>query len=234
MFGSGFGPRIGTNRYDGKAGSCLRLEDDLLSITTLTLLDGTAGASIGTPVADTDYYLRDGEGHYDRLPYREFVLHGQGTITTLGTGTRVNAVTGKWGYQDVRVTAASLTTEALDASETGVDVTDGTDFSPGNTILIETEQMYVSSIATNTLTVVRAANGTTAATHSTAAAIGVYGYPAEVIDACLRLSLRRWKGRDAGADGTDGGGDVPMVAPREGEDTILRRGVWHLAYRWMV
>lgn len=233
-FGSGFGPRTGTNRYDGAAGSCVRLDDDLLSLTTATLLDGTEGTSIGTPVVDTDYYLRNGEGFYEPAPYREFLFHGEGTITTLGTGKRVHSFAGSWGYQDVRVTSASTTAEALDTSETGVDVTDGTDFSPGDTILVETEQMYVTSIATNTLTVVRAANGTTAATHDTAKAIGVYQYPSSVVDNSLRIAMRRWKGRDAGADGSDGGGDVPGTVMREGEDTILRRGLWQYAYRWIV
>ena len=233
QFGSGFGPRIGTNRYDGAAGSCIRLADDLLSVTSLSLLASTAGTSIGTPVADTDYFLRDGEGHYDHPPYREFVLHGKGTITTLGSGLRVNGITGKWGYQDVRVTSSATTSEALVTSETGVDVSSGAAFSPGQTLLVDSEQMYVSSITTNTLTVVRAANGTTAATHLTSAAIDVYQYPDEVHDDCLRLALRRWKGRDAGADGSDGGADVPGTVIREGEDTILRRGLFHLAYRWV-
>ena len=233
QFGSGFGPRLGTNRYDGAAGSCIRLADDLLSVTSLSLLASTAGSSIGTPVADTDYFLRDGEGHYDHPPYREFVLHGKGTITTLGSGLRVNGITGKWGYQDVRVTSSATTSEALDTSETGVDVSSGAAFSPGQTILIDSEQMYVSSITTNTLTVVRGANGTTAATHSTSAAIAVYQYPAKVREVCLRLALKRWKARDAGADGTDEGSGIPGT-PREGEDTIIRRSLGLLRLKEMV
>lgn len=56
--------------------------------------------------------------------------------------------------------------EALDASETGVDVDDGTAFRAGDIILVDSERMSVSSISGNTLTVVRGVIGSTAATHS--------------------------------------------------------------------
>jgi len=42
------------------------------------------------------------------------------------------------------------------------------------------------------------------------------------------VALRRWRARDAGADGMDGGGQVGVIAPREGEDLILLRTIGHL------
>lgn len=56
--------------------------------------------------------------------------------------------------------------EDLDTSETGVDVDDGTMFRAGEIILVDDEYMEISSISGNTLTVTRAALGSTAATHS--------------------------------------------------------------------
>jgi len=56
--------------------------------------------------------------------------------------------------------------EALDASETGVDVDDGSVFKVGQTIQVDSEQMYISGKSTNTLTVTRGYNGSTAATHT--------------------------------------------------------------------
>ena len=232
-FGSGFGPRTGTNKYDGVGGSALRLRDDLLTVTSITIRPSTASATTSTPTVDTDYYLLDGEDGYGPAPYRKILLHGQGTITAFGSGFRVTDVAGTWGYQNVTVTSSATTSEALDTSETGVDVSSGAAFSPGQTILIDTEQMYISSIATNTLTVVRAANGTTAATHSTSAAIAVYQYPSKVREVCLRLALKRWKARDAGADGTDEGSGIPGT-PREGEDTIIRRSLGLLRLKEMI
>ena len=48
-------------------------------------------------------------------------------------------------------------------------------------------------------------------------------------DTTLRLFLRRWKARDAGADGTDDGIGVPAQVMRESEETIIRRGMGDLA-----
>jgi len=56
--------------------------------------------------------------------------------------------------------------EALDSSETGVDVDDGSAFRAGDIILCEDERMYVSAVSSNTLTVTRGYVGSTAATHS--------------------------------------------------------------------
>lgn len=77
-----------------------------------------------------------------------------------------------WQSQDMpvpRTTAA----EALDNSETGVDVAPGTgvNFAAGDAIRIDDEVMYITSIATDTLTVTRGASGTTAAVHSDGASI---------------------------------------------------------------
>ena len=55
--------------------------------------------------------------------------------------------------------------EALDTSETGIDVDDGTMFRAGEIILVDDEYMEIASISSNTLTVTRASLGSTAATH---------------------------------------------------------------------
>lgn len=222
-FGSGFGPRTGTNRYDGDGGHVLRLEDDLLAVTGLTVLDGTAQATYKSPAATTDYY----PDPYDSTPYRQLILHGQGTVTAWTYGIRTVSVVGSWGYEDVRVVATATTNEALDTSETGVDVSSATEFSPGQTLLVDSEQMYVRSISGSTLTVVRGANGTTAATHLTAAAISIYQYPT-VNDLCLRIAVRRWRQPDAAADE---GSALPSMVAREGEDLMLRRSIGHLSLR---
>ena len=59
--------------------------------------------------------------------------------------------------------------EVLDATEPGVDVSDGSQVSAGQIIKVDDEEMEVSSISTNTLTVVRGVNHTTAASHSNGA-----------------------------------------------------------------
>lgn len=229
-FGSGFGPRLGTNRYDAEGGTALPFRDDCISLTTVTLRASTASATTSTIAADTDYYLVNQQGQYEPGPYRRLILHGQGTAT-LPSGLRVVESAGSWGYQDVTETLTPTTSEALDDSETVIDVSALGELSPGMTILIGTEQMYVRAVTdstTDSITVDRGVNGTTAASHLTAAAIVRQVYPGEVTECALRLWGRRWAARSAGADGADGGGQVGISTPRESEDTILRRTIGHL------
>jgi len=70
--------------------------------------------------------------------------------------------------EDTRRVRADALGEDLDNSETGVDVVDGTKFKPGDVIKVNSEKMYVSSRAGNTLTVVRGWGATDAAAHTTA------------------------------------------------------------------
>lgn len=55
--------------------------------------------------------------------------------------------------------------EALDNSETGVDVDNGAYFRQGDIISVDSEYMLVTSVSTDTLTVTRGYGGTTAASH---------------------------------------------------------------------
>ena len=68
-------------------------------------------------------------------------------------------------------TTANLLAEALDNSETGVDVDDGSVFVVNDAIRVDNEEMLITNISSNTLTVTRGQNGTSAATHNDNAAI---------------------------------------------------------------
>lgn len=63
--------------------------------------------------------------------------------------------------------------EALDDSETGVDVASGTGayFRQGDIVSVDSEYFLVTSVSTDTLTVTRAYGGTTAASHNDASTI---------------------------------------------------------------
>ena len=84
-----------------------------------------------------------------------------------------------WGDEyllDTPVNIGATLNEALDTSETGVDVNNGALFTVGLTYIIpatngEAEKIYVSSIAGNTLTVIRGFAGTSATTHSSGDAV---------------------------------------------------------------
>jgi hypothetical protein len=114
-FGSGFGPRTGTNKYDNWGPTnIVDFEDDLLSTTSVTLLDTSNGTSLGTVALTTDYYL-EGRNNYDP-PYRHLIMHGQGAVIGLGWGYQVNQIAGSWGYQDVQSSVGTIGTATSSAT----------------------------------------------------------------------------------------------------------------------
>lgn len=78
---------------------------------------------------------------------------------------------------DTLTDSGSLAAEAMDTSETGFDVDDGDDFSASDVILVNAELMYVDSISTNTLTVVRGYGSTVATSHDNNSIIWKVGTP---------------------------------------------------------
>ncbi len=60
---------------------------------------------------------------------------------------------------------------SINSSVTSLNVADGTQFLTSEIIRIDSEEMQVTGIATNTLTITRAFNGTTAASHTTGATV---------------------------------------------------------------
>lgn len=220
-FGSGFGPRIATNRYNGDGSCDLWLQDDFIAIGTVTVYDATAGTATVTPVADTDFYTDP----YDVTPYRQLILHGAGTVTAFTSGLRTVTVAGTAGYQS---TTTSLGTAGTATSSATTLSTNGTP-SAGMTLLVGTEHLYVTAASGGTATVQRAQNGTTAAVIAEGAAVSYFTYPAAVRAATIAVAGRRWRSRDAGLTGDFGIPSITgTVAPRDTETSILRTHVGHL------
>ena len=114
-------------------------------------------------------------------------------------GMQTAQITGKWGYREVTEDSGADINEGAQysATDTTLTVTDGSKFAVGQTVLIESEQLYVTAISTNDLTVVRGINGTTASTHADGTDISIYRYPETVAEACLIQASRLWKRKDA-------------------------------------
>jgi hypothetical protein len=213
-FGSGFGPRVGTNTY-GKADYELWLRDDLLSIGTVTTHDANGDAGL-TLTSGTDFYTPD------TLPYRFLALNADGTASW-GAAQRGNAIYGTWGYSNETYSVGTGGT--LTASATSLIVSGGSVYA-GQSLLIDTEQVYVTASG-GTATIVRGVNGTTAATHAASVALSAYRYPSEVVTACLQLTARRYRQAQAGVSGDFGGGAMPVAVHRDSETSILR-SIGHL------
>lgn len=86
------------------------------------------------------------------------------------------------------VNSGGVLAEAVDSSETDIDVDDGSLFAEDDILLIDAEQMQVVSIATDTLTVTRAYNGTTAATHADTSVLYRYAPATDVPTATRQMA----------------------------------------------
>lgn len=197
------------------------LVDDLLAVTSIKT-DGDGDRTYETTWAATDYDLEpvNAPNASPPEPYWEIRTTPEGAYSFPGTPRGVQVV-GRWGYYDQRVTSTATANAIASTSATSITVSDGTAFEIGQTILIDSEQMYISGIATNTLTVARGVNGTTAATHAGGAAIQVYTYPI-VSEAALFQAGLTFSARSA-PTGFGGGGEFRTQIHGTGLHPFVRR-----------
>jgi hypothetical protein len=203
----------GTYYFSGD-GRVFLANEDILAITTLkTDADGD-GTYEDTLTEDTDFYLRPD----NRWPKTWAVMAPLSSYSGFSRRVRGVEVVGSFGYGDgLSATpyeaSGSLLNGALsDTTGTSVTVDNGQHFGAGQTILVDSEQMYVKAISGNVLTVARGVNGTTAATHLDNATVNIYLYPSEVMEAVLEQAMKWWQQRATGymtdeakTGGQDGG-----------------------------
>lgn len=186
-----FEPVIDTRYYNAEYrpvsynGRVLTLNMPLLSAASVTLGDGTA-------LAPTDYQLSP----RDATPAGEIIItsdfYSWYTVGLDGQRRNVIEIAGTWGmHQDYAHAWSSVTTLSaaiVSASATSVTVVSGTAISPGALIRVDNEMMRVTGVATNTLTVVRGENGSTAALHNNAGTVELYAWDRVITRACARLA----------------------------------------------
>jgi len=169
--------------------------DDLLAVTTLKFDRDGDGAYADT-LASSDYVLWPYQGY----PKRAVELDENGAYSLWPDGKKAIEIAGVWGYGNEQRAApydsAGATGTVATAAATTMTVSNSVPFSAGQTILIETELMYVTAVAVNTLTVVRGVNGTMSAAHA-AAAISITAYPQPIVLACLMQVGRLYRRRDS-------------------------------------
>lgn len=118
-------------------------------------------------------------------------------------------VTGRWGYRKViaDIGASIAPEEALEPGARTMTVTAtetaGKALAAGQTLAVEQEQLYVTAVDGQQVTVERGVNGSEAAAHAAGTSIGVYRYPGPVTEACLQLAAGQWQGRN-GSEDTEG------------------------------
>lgn len=132
-------------------------------------------------------------------------------------------VTGTWGYYDERSVATTVHT-AIGAADTTISLHNAnTTLYPGQTIRIDSEQMRVTAVNGINVTVTRAINGTTAATHAVNIDVQTYSYPV-VQDAVAHQSVLAFRQHNF-PYGTVGVGDVatePRIMTAAGLHPFVR------------
>ena len=188
-----FYPRVATLTFDGPADTQLRLPD-LVSLTSLTSDDDDDG-TFETTWAATDYELvprNASPTEHWGAPYTALRVLSRGTKQRFERGHSRYRIAGVWGFGQHREDSGSLVDGALTDTATSLAVDSGAHFAIGQTIVIEDEQMLIADISGDTLTVRRALNGTTAASHADNTQIEIVRWPAPIERATLINTARIW------------------------------------------
>lgn len=175
----------------------LPLPVDLVSVTSLKVdADGDGNFEI-TLVNGTDYSLRP-RGGPPHTPYREIWLRPLGgQLSAWPDGDERVELVGIVGYsQETEV--AGMLADGAESGETTVTMTAGHDVAAGDMLLIGGEQISVTAVEVDTLTVVRARNGTAAATHANGAVVLRRIYPRAIAQATAMQAARLFRAAQTG------------------------------------
>lgn len=228
-----FVPFVQTRTYDAIGDHIgayyLDLDTDLLELTTLTNGDSAA-------IASSIYLLRPS----NVTPKNRIELRLSG-FTSFRYNTDWQAaisVDGIWGYHDDYTNAWGSTGQTLasgiNSSATTFDVTSAaasvddqyrTAFEVLGYLKIENEMLQITNISTDTLTVLRGVNGTTAASHSSGVAIKNYRQIPEIESAVGSLAAWLYRNRQTIGERVtflSGAEIVTNIAPQNIRDTLVR------------
>lgn len=136
-----FIPFTETRKFSG-SGSRLYLPP-FLAITGTVINDGTN-------LVSTDYILQPGERHWRNGPYSMIEVDPDAAnLSEWAEETEAIEIPARWGlYEETEDTGATLGVAQTTASETTLQVSNGSKLSPGAVALIGTEQELVTSYGT--------------------------------------------------------------------------------------
>lgn len=174
--------------HDWTAEKHLRLEDDLLSLTSAV---DNGGALTGG-----EYVLKPN----NRYPYTGIQLlngreweHGANRESAI-------TITGTWGYHPnpsvMWANTTTLSAAIASAGATTIAVTSAANFELLMYIKVGSEYMLITGISGTTLTVERGVNGSTATTHLISVVVYRYQQLADITRAVAHLALYLYQTRD--------------------------------------
>lgn len=191
-----FVPYLSTRYYPNYgqsfASSSLSLDDDLISVSSLT--------DDGLALSSSDYILYP----INESPYHSILL-ANGVTFTKGTSPLGIGVTGLWGYHpvpDLMWEALDSLQSALDEDDMTVSVEESENFEVLSYLKVEDEFMQVIAVDTenNTLTVQRGVRGSEAVAHNDDTTVSVYRISEDAQHATNRLASFFYERRDTTAN----------------------------------
>ena len=190
-----FYPLTATRLFDG-TGTAQLAVPDLLAVTSLKG-DDDGDRSFEVTWGEDDYWLypaNAGPAEHWGVPYSRIQARSRGAQKEFKRGEQNYQAVGRWGYRELKERSGSLLnmTWGVNASATTLTVDSGGHFAVGQTIMVESEQMLVTAIDRNNLTVSRALNGSAAAPHGNNTTVYILRWPLPVERATLINTARVW------------------------------------------
>ena len=197
--GRDFHATVATKYFTGqrRRRTTLLLPFDVASITSLALDDDGDGTYEITLVENTDYFAyreRDGDAN---TPIYRLEINPNGTqISAWPTPDypRALKMVCLEGYSyELESTGLTLGANINDSATSLTATGAASKVFPGDTLVLGSEQMDVTMVSGDAVTVTRAINGTTAASHTTADTLYVRRFPRPVEGAVRRrVAMNRW------------------------------------------
>ncbi len=195
----------GVRYFDGADGNGLNADliaiDDLLSASEIAL-DLDSSQSYASVLAATDYRLYANGMNLNGYPKVWLKATAMSHYPDLAPGIDGGIrITGVFGYGDGESATPYMDSgdgiqdNPLTSAARTLTVSNGNLFSPGMTLRVESEQIYVSWVGGASLTVVRGVNGTLPAVHAKNTPIYIYRYPEDVAEAVILQANRDWQRR---------------------------------------
>lgn len=192
-----FYKRIEILEFDGNGQKILMVPD--LIDAVLVQEDTNGDLTYDTSWATNDYFMMphnsdpNNSSHWG-LPYTHLKIRENGTkdLWTLGEKNfRLNGAAFGYRYH-TEDSGTDVNENPFAQDDTTLTVDDGTQFAIGQTIVIDNEQMLITGISTNDLTVTRGLNGTDNVSHIDDSDISISRWPPAVERAALIQTARIW------------------------------------------
>lgn len=191
---------VATLLYDGNGAATLWLTDDLLEVTSLKLDRDGDGVFETTLVQGVDFWLYpNNDAPFIRIDFK----------TAIPMARRALQIVGLRGYSRTTQAAGTLGAAVISTTATAMTMAAGHDVSPGDTLVMPAgEQIAVTAVVTNALTVIRAINGTTAASYSNGDAVARRTFPEPIVMATIMQAARLYRETQSGYGGQIGNADL--------------------------